>query len=169
MGVVLYEIGVSSLIKGIRSDIILALFVLIGTLVSYWRFRRDYDLKEKGKNKITSIGGCLIFLIIVSTIIGQYKEYDLLKEAYKTNSCLYVEGVIYDFRGHPDTAQWYEEFWVDGVFFSYTPYEQTQGYYHPRGKKGVLTGNGQKVKIGYVPIEVAREVKNKIVYIEQLE
>ena len=163
---VLYEISVSNLFNGIKYDVIFIMIILTIVLVS--ALKNKYNLKEK-KNIFALAIICLLFLSTIATITRQYKEYDLLKEAYETNSCLYVEGVIYDFRGHPDTAQWYEEFWVDGVFFSYTPYEQTQGYYHPRGKKGVLTGNGQKVKIGYVPIEVAREVKNKIVYIEQLE
>ncbi len=93
----------------------------------------------------------------------------MLKEAYETGTCDYVEGTITDYKGYPDTVQWYEEFKVKDVFFAYSSAETTLSYNKPKTDGGVITGNGQKVRIGYVLDEMSAEQwVNRIVYIEQL-
>ena len=77
--------------------------------------------------------------------------------------------MVTNFKGHPDTVRWYEEFKINDVTFSYSSAEVTFSYNKPKVEGGVIVGNGQKVRIGYVPYQMSGEyVMNRIVYIEQL-
>lgn len=139
---------------------IIAVFVIF----LYQRYKNN-DFKEK-KNIIALLA---LFLILGSTF-GEFvfvnNKGNHLKEAYENGTCLYVEGEIHDYKGYPDTARWYEEFMVQDIFFSYSNYEVTQAYNLPKLYDGVIQGNGQKVKIGYVFDDLTDT--NRIVYIEQL-
>ena len=126
--------------------------------------------KKRGRKDMKDIMFVLIILIIVGSecykFISQSNECEDLKEAYENGTCLYVEGEIHDYKEYPDTARWYEEFMVQDILFSYSNYEVTQAYNIPKLYDGVIQGNGQKVKIGYV-FDDLTDI-NRIVYIEQL-
>ena len=61
-----------------------------------------------------------------------------------------------------------ESFEINGVYFSYSDYEIQQGYHNAKSHGGVISGDGQYLKIGYVqPYPFSRN-DNVIVYIEEL-
>lgn len=86
-----------------------------------------------------------------SKVVGSYErgEYEIV-EGYVEN---YTEGR----EG--------ESFKIDGVEFYYSDYTVQPGYNNTRSHGGVIEGNGQHLKIGYVFVE---GYGNIIVYIEEL-
>ena len=60
-----------------------------------------------------------------------------------------------------------ESFDINGVSFSYSDFSVQPGYHNAKSHGGVITGNGQHLKIGYVYYNSAEG--NVIVYIEKLD
>lgn len=79
-------------------------------------------------------------------IIGMINRHYGVYSAYHKNDYLIVEGTVENFEG--DAAK--ESFEVSGVKFSYDWRYSGVGYDVLKEEGGVITGNGQKVKIGYV-------------------
>ena len=162
---VLYEFSVSSFITYSLDELVSCLFCLLVSGLILWR--KPAFLKEK-QTFILILLSVFAFINLI-TVNSVYQEYSMLKEAYETGTCDYVEGTITDYKGYPDTVQWYEEFKVKDVFCAYSSAETTLSYNKPKTDGGVITGNGQKVRIGYVLDEMSAEQwVNRIVYIEQL-
>ena len=91
--------------------------------------------------------------------------YNKLMDSYKSGQYEIVEGYVENFKPMPYEGHSDESFEINGVAFSYSDYEITSGYHNAKSHGGVIEGNGQYLKIGYV-----HNVKgNIIVYIEQLE
>lgn len=162
---VLYKFDVSSFIYFSLDELFSCLFCFVVIIIIIKR--KPEVLKERGTFLI--IGLAVFALINMITISSSYTEYSALKNAYETGNCHYVEGSVTNFKGHPDTVRWYEEFEINDVTFSYSSAEVTFSYNKPKVEGGVIVGNGQKVRIGYVPYQMSgRYVMNRIVYIEQL-
>lgn len=91
-----------------------------------------------------------------------------LQMRYHNGDYLTVEGYVEDFATRYHEFMGEESFTVDGVYFCYEPDANLPGTYHyVRGsKKGVITGNGQHLKIGYVEREEFGD--RVIIYIEEL-
>lgn len=169
---VLFEISSVPIImdiKRFRMDIIAIIALTIAT-ITYLRRRN----KDKKNGKVEKDNASLIMLIILDVVIlwmciGVHTEYVHLKEAYENGTCLYVEGEIHDYKSHPGIPEWNEEFMVEDERFFYSYYEVTAAYNWPKHYGGVIKGDGQRVKIGYVFDDKSNKTpKNKIVYIEQL-
>ena len=68
------------------------------------------------------------------------------------------------FSPMPYAGHAYESFVIDGVAFYYSDFSSTVGYHNARSHGGVITGNGQYLRIGYIPGDDAKD--NIIVSIE---
>lgn len=140
---------------------IVGIIFVIALTISYLRGRKKDEKSEK--DTMTLVGIIFLGVVMFWICIGVLTEYVHLKEAYENGTCLYVEGEIHDYKGSPGIPKWNEEFMVQDEHFFYSYYEVTPAYNWPKRYGGVIKGDGQKVKIGYV-----FDDKNKIVYIEQL-
>lgn len=80
---------------------------------------------------------------------------------YKSGRYIEIEGIVENY--HLNARGTSEYFTVGGVLFT-TPYISSWGYCQTSNNGGVIRGNGQHLRIRYVPTEDGKV----IVYIEQL-
>lgn len=107
------------------------------------------------------------FVLILSSIVGlsQMNMYKNVVGAYKNGDYEIVEGYVQKFIPMPYEGHSDESFEINGVKFAYSDYSIQSGYNNAKSHGGVIKGNGQHLKIGYV----SYNNENIIVYIEQLE
>ncbi|MBR3076731.1 MAG: hypothetical protein IKH07_02290 [Oscillospiraceae bacterium] len=136
--------------------------------IAFVTFRQFRKAKQTGKtgDKL-GLGMGVFALLVVLVVIGivvpdQIKMYDAAVGAYKRGEYEIVEGYVENFDTDP--KRW-EDFTVGNVHFSYGYQEMRFGYHNIRQKGGVITGNGQHLKIGYTNYG---NYGNVIVYIEEL-
>jgi len=113
--------------------------------------------------------GCAIAVIsLISVLVGllQVNMHKKTVVAYEEGNYQIVEGYVENFAPMPAAGRADESFEINGVEFSYCDYEMRPGYNNAKSLGGVITGNGQHLKIGYVYYD--RTYGNVIVYIEQL-
>ena len=107
-----------------------------------------------------------VSVILVITIIF---EIDMTKKtvgAYKRGDYQIVEGYVENFHPMPYGGHSQESFEINGVLFSYSDFNSQQGYNKAKSHGGVITGDGQHLKIGYV--YYGGTYGNIIIYIEEL-
>lgn len=92
-------------------------------------------------------------------------EYRATVGAYRRGEYRTVEGYVEDFHPMPETGHDTESFTLGGVEFAYSDYQSQFGYHNARSLGGVITGDGQHLKIGYTQVY---GLGNVIVYIEEL-
>ena len=107
------------------------------------------------------------FILIISVLLAfsTVAEYKAVVGAYESGEYEVVEGYIENFDPMPYEGHAEESFEINGVKFSYSDYRITFGYNNAKSHGGVIEGNGQHLKIGYV----VGNGENIIVYIEQLK
>lgn len=107
---------------------------------------------------------CFIFVLLFSAILGlsQMHIYKETVGAYKNGDYEIVEGYVQDFIPYVRGSD--ESFTINDASFSYSDYGIQQGYNNTKSHGGVVTGNGQHLRIGYVNYNG----KNIIVYIEEI-
>ena len=144
-----------------------ALFVL-------WRsFRKLNDQQTdngKARPRLWPICAILICAAVIfeacaiTSLISQYRQYDRVERAWRSGQYETVEGYVEFFSPMPYAGHAYESFVIDGVAFYYSDFSSTVGYHNARSHGGVITGNGQYLRIGYIPGDDAKD--NIIVSIE---
>ena len=162
MNIVLYEIPGSFDFSFLKIPIIIIVLMLIVSVVAK-------KLKVEKAKLITAIclGNCG-FLILFNSIVGiaQFHMYNRTAGAYLRGEYEVVEGYVEKFDPMPYHGKEYESFEIDGVKFFYSDYSHQPGYNRSRSHGGVIKGNGQHLKIGYVYLD--ETYGNLIVYIEQI-
>ena len=132
--------------------------------------------KNSWKDKYTIISykivkifcGCAAAYIFVITLILAFStvsSYKTTVVAYEKGEYEVVEGYVENFVPMPYDGHSVESFEINGVSFSYSDYHIGFGYNKTKSHGGVITGNGQHLKIGYV----ADGETNIIVYIEKIQ
>ena len=144
-----------------------ALFIL-------WRsFRKLNDQQTdngKARPRLWPICAILICAAVIfeacaiTSLISQYRQYDRVERAWRSGQYETVEGYVEFFSPMPYAGHAYESFVIDGVAFYYSDFSSTVGYHNARSHGGVITGNGQYLRIGYIPGDDAKD--NIIVSIE---
>ena len=86
--------------------------------------------------------------------------------AYQRGQYEVVEGYVENFDPMPYGGHTRESFEINDVYFEYSDYNVTSGYRNTKSHGGVITGDGQYLKIGYVYYNST--YGNIIVYIEEL-
>ena len=106
--------------------------------------------------------GALIAQIIMS--ISAIAEYQQVVVAYEEGRYQTIVGEIEKFTTTTPEGKGYETFEIDGVYFSYSDHIIHQGYRNSKTFGGVIKGDGQQLKIGYIK----KNGENIIVYIEEI-
>jgi len=118
----------------------------------------------KKVKKFTRFALCFVFVFLIITVISEINMYKQIIGAYKNGNYQIVEGYVENFEHHAVTGESGEAFEINGITFSYDKPSGEQGYSDTKYHGGVIEGDGQHLKIGYVTYRG----KNVIVYIEQL-
>ena len=137
----------------------LFILLLVIVLVSLARLRR---LKKGEEGRTRQFLFSLLFLL---ALIAQVFLFFRIVGAYKTGNYLTVEGEVENFDPRPLTGHKDESFDIGDVHFFYSGL--SPGYRRSAATGGVITGDGQKLRIRYVPYR--RGYGNVIMYIEELE
>ena len=110
----------------------------------------------------------LIFVVLIGGL-GYWGLFDMYQEvvgAYKDGDYEIVEGYVENFEPMPYEGHAQESFDINGVHFEYSDYTLGVGYNNAKSHGGVIHGDGQHLKIGYV--YHGPEHGNIIVYIEEI-
>ena len=119
----------------------------------------------------------MIVFVTISALVGgfilvdQADQYNKIVAAYQDGNYLIVEGYVENFHPMPAEGHDSEEFDLNGVHFEYSDFTAQQGYHNARSRGGVITGDGQHLRIGYITMDSAtgnQMLDNVIVYIEEL-
>ena len=164
---VLYEAGFT-VPKG---WVILAVlfFGLIGLTVSC--AKRLKDPRRAGKRDarvglvIGALGALLLAGVMTLVIPEQARLYRSIVGAYERGDYQIAEGFVADFHPMPKEGHDTERFTLSGAAFEYSDYSVQFGYHTSRAHGGIITGNGQHLRIGYVEDQ---RLGNVIVRIEEL-
>ena len=153
------------------SFITIPIIIIVFMLVLPWIIKivcesQNRKLNTKFVNLFCLIG--IVFVIFLSSIalIGQLDMYNKIVVAYSQGEYQIVEGYVENFDPMPYSGHKNESFEINGVKFSYSDYNEHPGYNNAKSHGGVIEGNGQYLKIGYVYLNEA--YGNIIVYIEQI-
>lgn len=125
--------------------------------------RKTTDVNEEQYKLVSRIVLGFVCILQLIIIIDLLSDHFFIYSAYHNNNYLTVEGTVENFEG--DVSK--ESFEVSGVKFYYDYNGRAMwtydglGYAMLRERGGVITGNGQKVRIGYVK----HQFKNVIVAI----
>ena len=108
----------------------------------------------------------LLFLGFTELAVRQYFEY---KDLLETENIYSVMGYVENFHPMPYEGHDTEHFEVDGVYFEYSDYITTNGYNTAASHGGVVTRNGQYLKIKYIVEEYeSGKIENIILYIAEI-
>ena len=172
MGTVLYEVPV-----GFEWHELLWLIMPIA--IALLPIIAEKDAKRKGRTispvgkRITRIcfwsGSLFVGVIVSIMLISQVCEYPKVVGAYDRGEYEIVEGYVENFDPMPQNGGSYESFEIDGVYFYYSDHLIQYGYNNAKCRGGVITGDGQYLKIGYVNTYSNGERRNIIVYIEEVQ
>ena len=162
MGTVLYELSFR-----LESAMLIPLIMLIMIPLVPWLNRRRYG-QRTGLGTRIFLGIIWCFVLAIAILVGshQWKLHRTVQDAYSSGNYQTVEGYVENFDPMPAEGHKQESFDVSGVHFSYSDYVIQPGYRNARAKGGVISGNGQHLRIGYLWYNEA--CGNIIVYIEEL-
>ena len=167
MGTILYEASFQFHFMYILPILFLIAFAIAPVIIIK-------TAKSKGNkcnlNFLYIIFGCLfIYVALFSAIIfvAHTHMYNHTVVAYEQGDYEIVEGYVENFDPMPYSGHKHESFEINGIKFEYSDYSVQFGYNNTKSHGGVITGNGQHLKIGYVEYSNSY-YGNIIVYIEEL-
>lgn len=109
-----------------------------------------------------------LFVLIVGGIafLGQSSMSAYVFDEYQNGNAKVVEGYVENFDPMPYGGHKYESFSIKGVTFFYSDFAEQPGYHTAKSHGGVITGDGQHLRITYVYYDEA--YGNIIMRIEEL-
>ncbi len=110
--------------------------------------------------------GVFCLFLFVGSVFFHIEDYFGKKEVLENGQVLVVEGYVEKYHAMPITGHDTESFEINGVYFEYTNGEIYNGYNRPACFGGVITENGQHLKIKFIE---DFDKRNIILYIEELE
>ena len=166
MGTVLYEAstGYGSIVESLAIPIVMFLFMILLP-----RLKRSPEAAAGGwrpRRMLWLLCGAFVILGIFFILRGQLDMYRRVIVPYARGEYEVVEGPVENFVPMPSVGHADETFDIDGVHFAYSDNNVTVGYRNTRVKGGVVRGNGQYLRVGYVYYN--ESYGNIIVYIEEL-
>ena len=126
---------------------------------------RTKEISPKVFKIITRLIGafCLVvFLLFFTVHIAEYNEYKTMLES---DNVSVVEGYVENYNPLPADGKGTENFEINGVYFAYSNADGRNGYTAIAKYGGVITMNGQHLRIKYVTNE---EGENIILYISEI-
>ena len=123
------------------------------------------SFEDKRRAVIFGLVSGVSLLTSVFMMVHTIRMNDAVVGAYRRGEYRTVEGYVEQFHPEPRTGHDSEHFFIDGVWFQYSNYSLQAGYHNAASLGGVITGDGQHLKIGYTEYG---NYGNVIVYIEEL-
>ena len=123
------------------------------------------SFEDKRRAVMFGLVSGVFLLSSVFMMIHTIRMNDAVIGTYRSGEYKTVEGYVENFHPMPRTGHDTESFLIDGVWFQYSDFELRAGYHNAASRGGVITGNGQHLKIGYTEYG---NYGNVIVYIEEL-
>lgn len=107
----------------------------------------------------------LVMLVVFLLIMGSsILLYTACRRLWKSGEVSEVTGYVENYHPMPASGHDMESFEINGVSFSYSNFVLQAGYHCAASWGGVITHNGQHLKIQYIPMEN----ENLIVYIAKV-
>ena len=119
------------------------------------------------------MGLCTAFAIFFGAImlVEEIDQYNKIVVAYQEGNYQIVEGYVENFHTTMDDDRDMDAFEINGISFEYSSSWDMHGYHYASAHGGVITGDGQHLRIGYITMDSAtgnQMLDNVIVYIEAL-
>lgn len=166
MNTVLYEITYR-LDREILIPPVIFLVVLFLIIREAGKIRQEKTARGHIVNLAVFSFGILISLTAsILVITSQIDMYKNIIVPYEKGEYSTVAGYVEDFIPMPAEGHRHETFQINGIEFDYSDNTALQGYNNTRVYGGVISGNGQHLKIRYIYYEPWD--CNVIVYIEEL-
>ena len=134
-------------------------FVMV-LLIARFLIREAREIRSKKTTKghrvnlfICSFGLVLSLLVCGIVITSQINMYQNIVVAYEEGRYMTVEGYVEDFTPMPAEGHAHETFQINGVLFDYSDNTALQGYNNTKVYGGVISSNGQHLKIRYIYYE----------------
>ena len=156
---------------------VLFLVAEIIAIIIYNKPRSDYNLEfseipivgnlfpKRSVRKEQAILAFIISIILFCIfLLKTGKENYCIYNKYNNSNYNIVSGEVTEFIAGGSDYSKVESFYIDNVKFEYSD-SNYYGYNKTKNEGGVITGNGQKLKIGYINYNG----ENTIVSIEQME
>ena len=131
------------------------------TIRTFKKGKRSKEERREEPRWVLVVGLIVLAFVYITVIPDQIKMYRATVGAYHRGEYQIVEGYVEDFQ---PMSKW-ERFSIDGVTFEYSNATLQFGYHSEKRHGGVITGDGQHLKIGYTTY---KWLGNVIVYIEEL-
>ena len=144
-----------------------AAIVFVIAFVFFLAYRKKrFDLDTKMQVAWFFSGLIAVGALIAQIIMGisALNDYQKVVVAYEEGNYQTVVGEVEKFTTTTPEGKGYETFEIDGVYFSYSDNIIHQGYRNSKTFGGVIKGDGQQLKIGYIE----KNGENIIVYIEEI-
>ena len=171
MGTVLYEAHYQFSIFSLIPIVMLFFVILFPKIAVKTALQQGKEMPQTAKRIVRIVclcAGIFISLITLILITSEISMCSKILGAYHRGDYEVVEGYVENFVPMPYEGHGEESFEINGVYFSYSDYEIQQGYHNAKSHGGVISGDGQYLKIGYVQPYSLSENRNVIVYIEEL-
>lgn len=157
----------------LRAGYLIFIFMLIG-IILFPSILKRFSKANFTEGKIAFAKGflraafafvvfCLAFSLILDMDMGKK-----IVGAYNRGDYQIVEGYVENFHTVPFMGKGNESFDINGVPFFYSTGVIHPGYRKTKANGGVITGDGQHLRIGYVTYNFNSSLGNIIVYIEEL-
>lgn len=136
--------------------------------------------RQKAKNKgwdgfvdsffkyVGFVVGPLCIFLFFTIFIGVLFEHKDYVELIDNNEVCVIEGYVEEYHPMPYEGHDTEHFEINGVYFEYSDYIMVNGYNISASHGGVVTHNGQHLRIKYIPNEYDGVTNNAIIYIAQI-
>ena len=171
-GRVLYEITADESIPGLKGVLFTLVFAAFAAMVFLMiRHRRSGMVQmsvggsAQGLLRPVCFIAALFVLLAFLAGLGQIHAGQTLMARYRNGEYQVVEGVVEHFDPMPAEGHKHESFDIDGVRFEYSDYREQPGYHQARSHHGVITGDGQHLRIRYIWYDDS--IGNIILYIEE--
>lgn len=144
------------------------LFLLIPLALSVGFFLVGRQMKntyQPWKRRLVFQIIALVMLVMFLFVTGSsILLYTACRRLWKSGEVSEVTGYVENYHPMPASGHDMESFEINGVSFSYSNFVLQTGYHCAASWGGVITHNGQHLKIQYIPVEN----ENLIVYIAEV-
>ncbi|MBQ9148337.1 MAG: hypothetical protein IJX69_02095 [Oscillospiraceae bacterium] len=165
MNTVLYEADFH-----FSSSLLVVLIIPVAFLLWPWIQEKYSALAGRGimllPKRACITFGCIVAASALIALLFQGHMYVKTVGAYHNGQFEEIEGYVENFVPMPYDGHARESFEIDGVYFEYSDYNVVPGYHNTKSHGGVITHNGQHLKIRYVYYNTT--YGNIIVHIEEL-
>ena len=171
MNTVLYEAptGYGNIVLSMAIPAVMLLFLIMIPPINHWKETSAGAMRPAGRRYpvlYLALGGIFVAVCAYIVLKSQLEMYRRVIVPYENGQYEIVEGYVQNFVPMPREGHSNEMFDINGVHFEYSDYNVVPGYNNARVKGGVIRGNGQYLRVGYVYLNAT--YGNIIVYIEEL-